>query len=300
MNTFLRGFNYGFINGACNNMYAFNPCARLFSYNPFGCCFNMPLFFTPSYNFGSFNPYPQTFANFNIPPVNFYQPSPVYNFSSSTFITPSYTKANTSYKSYSSTIGDTFEKTQKETSITVAKKNESTNSSISLKKAEETKKTYSSTKFSAQSSNSISKKDCNTYNDIILKYSKKYDVDPNLVKAMIKQESNFNPKAISSAGAKGLMQLMPDTANSLGVKVDLEKGIDNRNNPELNIMGGVKYISEQLKTFNGDVRLALAAYNAGPGNVKKDKTKPPQIPNNKETPKYVSKVMNYYNEYKAA
>ena len=88
---------------------------------------------------------------------------------------------------------------------------------------------------------------------------------------------------------------MPGTANEMGVKVDLEKGIDYRDNPELNIMGGVKYISKQLKRFNGNVRLALAAYNAGPENVKNGK-----IPQNGETPNYVKKVMKYYNEYKSA
>ena len=100
---------------------------------------------------------------------------------------------------------------------------------------------------------------------------------------MIKQESSFNPKAKSGAGAVGLMQLMPDTARELGVK--------DRTNPEQCIEGGVKYIKKKLIEQNGNVELALAAYNAGSGNVKG------KIPQNKETPKYVANVMKYYKEY---
>ena len=90
--------------------------------------------------------------------------------------------------------------------------------------------------------------------------SVKYGIDESLIKAVIQQESDFNPNSVSSAGAKGLMQLMPQTAQSLGItdSFDINQNVD----------GGTKYLRQMLDTF-GDTSLALAAYNAGPGNVKK-------------------------------
>ena len=109
-----------------------------------------------------------------------------------------------------------------------------------------------------------------------------YNIDPHLIAAVIQAESSFNPNAKSGAGARGLMQLMPATAKELGVKDSY--------NVEQNIMGGVKYLAQQLKTFGGDLQKALAAYNAGAGNVRKYGGIPPFA----ETQNYVKKIMAEY------
>lgn len=117
--------------------------------------------------------------------------------------------------------------------------------------------------------------------DIINEAAATYRLDPALIRAVIKQESNFNPGAVSYAGAGGYMQLMPDTAEELGV-TDV---FDARQN----IFGGAKYLRKQIDKF-GDYRHALAAYNAGPGNVRKYGGVPPF----KETQNYVNKVLGYW------
>lgn len=119
--------------------------------------------------------------------------------------------------------------------------------------------------------------------EIFTEAAERYNVPKDLIKAIAKTESDFNPNATSGSGAQGLMQLMPATARELGVTDAYD--------PYQNVMGGTKYISQLLNKYDGDVKLALAAYNAGSGNVAKYGGIPPF----KETQNYVVKVMNYMN-----
>lgn len=124
------------------------------------------------------------------------------------------------------------------------------------------------------------------YDKYFKKAALKYGVSESLLKAIAKAESNFNAKDVSSAGAMGVMQLMPATAEGLGVKDPYD--------PEQNIMGGAKCISLKLKEFKGDVKLALAAYNAGSGAVRKYGG----VPSYCRT--YVNRVLSYKEAYETA
>lgn len=139
---------------------------------------------------------------------------------------------------------------------------------------------------SANSTTSAAAMKTTKYDSYFKKAAKKYEVSESLLKAIAKAESNFNAKAVSSAGAMGVMQLMPDTAKSLGV--------DNPYDAEQNIMGGAKCIKQKLKEFNGNVRLALAAYNAGSGAVKRNGGVPSYCKS------YISKVLSYKEAFETA
>lgn len=128
-------------------------------------------------------------------------------------------------------------------------------------------------------------RDSNQYDPLISEFSKKYQVDFALIKAIIRAESGFNPGAISRKGAKGLMQLMPETASRLSVS--------NIFSPRENIEGGVRYFKYLLSLFDNDVRLSLAAYNAGENLVGELRSIPPY----RETVDYVRKVLSYYQSY---
>lgn len=130
------------------------------------------------------------------------------------------------------------------------------------------------------------KKKAHLFHPIILKAADRHDVDPALVKAIIMAESGYNPKAISRRGAAGLMQLMPKTAKSLGVKDIFD--------PEHNIDGGVRYFKRLVTKYDGNVRLALAAYNAGSRKVNLYQGVPPF----KSTRFYIKKVLTYYKYFK--
>lgn len=130
------------------------------------------------------------------------------------------------------------------------------------------------------------KGDGTRYDDLIAKASERYRVDSALIKAIIKAESNFNHRAVSPKGAKGLMQLMPATAATLQVKDSFQ--------PDNNIDGGVRYLSYLMSLFNGNLPLVLAAYNAGENAVLRYNNR---IPPFQETQTYVKRVLHHLDSY---
>jgi soluble lytic murein transglycosylase-like protein len=124
------------------------------------------------------------------------------------------------------------------------------------------------------------------YDDIIANASRQYDVSFPLLKAIIKAESDFDPRAVSKKGAKGLMQIMPENFKPLGVKDPFD--------PSQNIHAGARYFKQMYDRFKGKLSLSLAAYNAGPTAVERYKTVPPF----EETEEYVRRVLKFYYTYK--
>lgn len=135
-------------------------------------------------------------------------------------------------------------------------------------------------------SRSLKEKDALEFDHLIAEACRRYGVEFALVKAVIKAESAFNPTAISRAGARGLMQLMPDTAT--------QHGVADTHDPRSNIEGGVRHLRLLLNRFQGDLTLALAAYNAGPETVDRYSGIPPY----EETQNYVHRVLQYRESYR--
>ena len=125
----------------------------------------------------------------------------------------------------------------------------------------------------------------NKLHSIIERVANRYKIDPALIKAIVMAESSYNSRAVSKSGARGLMQLMPSTAEALGVE-DIF-------NPEHNIIGGVRYFKQLLKRYDGSIKLALAAYNAGSSKVEQYNGIPPY----RATHIYIAKVIKYYQYY---
>ncbi len=139
--------------------------------------------------------------------------------------------------------------------------------------------------FAASENRHIQKPEEMPLDKIISTAAQEHDIDPKLIRSVIRAESSFKPDALSKKGAMGLMQLMPETARELGVKDPY--------NPAENIMGGTKYLKMLINRYSGNLNMALAAYNWGMGNLERN---PEKIP--KETRDYVSRIYKFYSEAK--
>ena len=133
----------------------------------------------------------------------------------------------------------------------------------------------------------VSEKTYRKYKKLIHQASEEFNVPVPLIAAVIRAESGFNPYAVSRTGAKGLMQLMPGTWSEMG-------GIGSPFNAGMNIKLGTKYLRMLMNQFRGNLRLTIAAYNAGPGAVQRYRRVPPY----RETRRYVPKVLSYYRKYR--
>lgn len=149
--------------------------------------------------------------------------------------------------------------------------------------------------------------DVNTHQDILNEYSVKFNVDPLLVKALMKRESNINADAVSNKGAIGLMQIMPKTAQEIAEQLNIENyNIDMLKEPEINIMFGTYYLSKLLSYYNNNLILSLAAYNAGIGNVDAWYAQNPKVAKRicaipfKETKRHTRGIILTYIMYKGA
>lgn len=141
---------------------------------------------------------------------------------------------------------------------------------------------YIGPEFSSNRYNTFPRGTADDYDHIIIQASKLYDIRFELIKAIIRVESNFNPNAVSPKGALGLMQLMPSNVELLNVR--------NPFDPHENVMAGTRFFRQLLERYNSDLSLSLAAYNAGPGAVDRHRNIPPY----RETRDYVDKVLKYY------
>ena len=304
MSAFTQGLQFGLLQGMYNNMFGFggfwgNPfwCfgnfglmgGGFFNYSPFNF-FSMPIFGMPNFmGCSGFYEYPhpqsQLPAIFN---SAFSQPQPL-------FLTGGiFSQQPVSDNRYNSTGNtDTFVSTNssKTTETTSSAANNTTKTSVQTtsdtKKSSQTSSAGTGSTAPTSPKNNTNRIPANekVYDELIEKYGKIYGIETDFIRAVIKQESNFKPNAKSPKGAMGLMQLMPDTAKSYGVSDPF--------NPEQNIEGGVKLLSDLNKRYNGNKEMILAAYNWGTGNLSKyGYEKRPA-----ETREYIKKVMEYYNGY---